>query len=109
MLISPLTDAISSAVSELDDERHAVARALVDRLAADVAVEADPVVLDGFAPERLAALADERQAHEIVVGSRGLGRFAAALGSVSYAPLHGADRAVVVIPAAAASAHAARA
>jgi nucleotide-binding universal stress UspA family protein len=101
-VISPVTDAISSAVSELDDERHAVARALVDRLAADVAVEADPVVLNGFAPERLAALADERRAHEIVVGSRGLGRFAAALGSVSHALLEHARHPVVVVPQAAA-------
>jgi nucleotide-binding universal stress UspA family protein len=101
-VVSPLTNAISSAMKELDDERHAVATELVDRLTDGLSVESDPIVLDGFAPERLAALADEREADEIVVGSRGLGRFAAALGSVSHALLEHADLPVVVVPQAAA-------
>lgn len=46
----------------------------------------------------LAQLARTRDAAEIVVGSRGLGRFRAALGSVSHALLHEADRPVVVVP-----------
>ena len=37
-------------------------------------------------------------ASEIVVGSRGLGRFAAAIGSVSHSLLHESDRPVVVVP-----------
>src|SRR5690606_40097722 len=52
--------------------------------------------------ERLATLARKRDADEIVVGSRGLGRFVAALGSVSHALLEHADRPVVVVPRAAA-------
>jgi nucleotide-binding universal stress UspA family protein len=48
-VVNPLTNAISSAMKELDDERHAVALELVERLADDLAVESDPIVLDGFA------------------------------------------------------------
>src|SRR6185503_6705241 len=78
--------------------RRTVAQELVDRLAGDLAVESESLVVDGFPPERLAALADEREADEIVVGSRGLGRFAAALGSVSHALLEHARLPVVVVP-----------
>ena len=39
-----------------------------------------------------------RDADEIVVGSRGLGRFRGAFGSVSHALLHEADRPVVIVP-----------
>jgi nucleotide-binding universal stress UspA family protein len=42
-----------------------------------------------------------RNADEIVVGARGLGRMRALLGSVSHELLHIADRPVVVIPTAA--------
>ncbi len=97
-VLSPLANAIAGALVELDDERHAVARELVDRLADDLDVESEAIVMDGFAPERLAALAGEWQADEIVVGSRGLGRFAAALGSVSHALLEHAEHPVVVVP-----------
>lgn len=98
----PLSDAISRAVSELDDERHAAARELVDRLAGDAGVETQARVVDGAPAESLAELAREADAEEIVVGSRGMGRFAAALGSVSHALLAYADRPVVVVPRAAA-------
>lgn len=101
-VVTPLVNAVSGEMSELNDERHAVARELVDRLADELAVESEPIVLDGFPPESLARLAEERQADEIVVGSRGLGRFAAALGSVSHALLEQARHPVVVVPQAAA-------
>ena len=39
-----------------------------------------------------------RDVDEIVVGSRGLGRFRGSFGSVSHALLHEADRPVVVVP-----------
>lgn len=53
---------------------------------------------DGPAARELARIASERDADEIVVGSRGFGRVRSALGSVSRELLHEADRPVVVIP-----------
>jgi nucleotide-binding universal stress UspA family protein len=60
------------------------------------------IELIGGAPaEAIAKVASVRDADEIVVGARGLGRVRALLGSVSHELLHIADRPVVVIPAAA--------
>ncbi len=101
-VVPPLADTLSRAIGGLDDERHAAARAVVERLAGDVAVDTETRVLDGVPAERLVELARETDADEIVVGSRGMGRFAAALGSVSHALLAHADRPVVVVPQAAA-------
>jgi nucleotide-binding universal stress UspA family protein len=101
-VLPPLTDAISRAVAELGDERRASARQLVDRLAADAGISTETSVLEGSPAQRLADLAQENDADEIVVGSRGIGRFAAALGSVSHALLAHADRPVVVVPQASA-------
>ena len=102
-VMTPLSDAISRAVSALEDERHAAGRQLVDRLAADAGVDTETRIVDGAPAERLAELARETDAEEIVVGSRGMGRFAAALGSVSHALLAHAERPVVVVPQAAAN------
>jgi len=55
-------------------------------------------VADGPPAKALARIAAERDADEIVVGSRGFGRVRSALGSVSRELLHEADRPVVVIP-----------
>jgi nucleotide-binding universal stress UspA family protein len=70
-------------------------------------VELTTSLLEGPPARAIIAAADARDADEIVVGSRGFGPVRGVLGSVSHAVLHGADRAVVVIPAGAASAHAA--
>lgn len=51
----------------------------------------------GSPVEALSEAAERHDADEIVVGSRGLGRFRAALGSVSYGLLHEAARPVVVV------------
>ncbi len=56
-------------------------------------------VVTGLAPERLADLADEENAHLIVVGSRGRGAFRAAfLGSVSTSLIGVARCPVLVVP-----------
>jgi nucleotide-binding universal stress UspA family protein len=101
-VMTPLSDAIGRTIDGLDEERRAAAQELVDRLAGDVAVDTETRVLEGAAAERLAELARESHADEIVVGSRGLGRFAAALGSVSHSLLAHAEHPVVVVPSAAA-------
>jgi len=82
---------------------HEIARQLVGQLVALHAPGAEGVVLEGPVARRLADLAREREADEIVIGSRGLGRFSGALGSVSHALLHQTDHPVVVVPAAAAN------
>jgi nucleotide-binding universal stress UspA family protein len=55
-------------------------------------------LLEGSPAESIIRVAQTRDADEIVVGSRGLGKVRAALGSVSQDVLHLADRPVVVIP-----------
>lgn len=94
-------DAVAKAML-IGDEYRDIAHQLVNQLVGAYAKGAEPVVLEGPPAERLAELARERDAEEIVVGSRGLGRFSAALGSVSHALLQQADHPVVVVPAAAA-------
>jgi nucleotide-binding universal stress UspA family protein len=89
-------------VMPMVDEETILARQLVNQLVDAYVPGSEPVVLEGPAAVRLAQLAREREADEIVVGSRGLGRFSAALGSVSHALLQHADHPVVVVPAAAA-------
>lgn len=84
------------------DDRRTFARQLATSLVRAYADTAEPVVLEGSPAEQIAQLARDRDADEIVVGSRGLGRFSAALGSVSHALLQHADHPVVVVPAAAA-------
>jgi nucleotide-binding universal stress UspA family protein len=101
-VITPVADVVGPPVSALSDLRDAAGHGLVDRLAADTGVDVETRVLDGTPAERLADLARDRDADEIVVGSRGMGRFAAALGSVSHALVALADRPVVVVPRAAA-------
>ena len=100
-VISPVPEAVISSVV-VADERQVAAHRLVEELVAELAPGAEAVVLEGAVAEQLAQLAREREADEIVVGSRGLGRFSAALGSVSHALLQRADHPVVVVPAAAA-------
>ncbi|MGZ4179836.1 MAG: universal stress protein [Solirubrobacteraceae bacterium] len=58
-------------------------------------------LIGGPAAEVIERVARVRDADEIVVGARGLGRMRALLGSISHELLHIADRPVVVIPTAA--------
>jgi nucleotide-binding universal stress UspA family protein len=55
-------------------------------------------LLEGPAADAIVRVADARDADAIVVGSRGLGRVRAVLGSVSHDVLHLADCPVVVVP-----------
>ncbi len=64
-------------------------------------VEYETELIGGPAAQAIADVARARDADEIVVGARGLGRVRALLGSVSHELLHVADRPVLVIPAAA--------
>jgi nucleotide-binding universal stress UspA family protein len=80
--------------------RRERAESVFDRLStvelADVTVEAE--LVDGPVPDALAEVATLRDADEIAVGSRRLGWFRGALGSVSRRVLRTADRPVVVVP-----------
>jgi nucleotide-binding universal stress UspA family protein len=55
-------------------------------------------LLEGNPAEAIVRVADARGADEIVIGSRGLGRVRAVLGSVSHDVLHLAHVPVVVVP-----------
>jgi len=61
-------------------------------------VDVHTELLGGPPAEAIAAVARARNADEIAIGARGLGRVRALLGSVSHELLHIADRPVVVIP-----------
>jgi nucleotide-binding universal stress UspA family protein len=78
------------------DDQHERARELTRGLGKRAGVETDIVM--GPPVEALTRVAQARDADEIVVGARGLGRFRAALGSVSHELLHEADRPVVIVP-----------
>jgi nucleotide-binding universal stress UspA family protein len=81
------------ALDEYQERAREVIRSLEDR----PDVETDVVLAPPI--EALTHVAQARDASEIVVGARGLGRFRAALGSVSHGLLHEADRPVVIVPA----------
>jgi len=75
-------------------------RGLLEELESDDGLGPDVELdlLEGPPAEAVARAASAHDADEIVVGSRGLGRFRGALGSFSQALLHEADRPIVVVP-----------
>lgn len=62
----------------------------------DVAIETE--LMTGRAAPAIAKVAEVRDADEIIIGTRGLGRMRALLGSVAHELIHLADRPVTVIP-----------
>jgi nucleotide-binding universal stress UspA family protein len=78
------------------DESEQHARVIAGAIEGGAGVEVD--VVPGSPVEALTRVAAARDASEIVVGARGLGRFHAALGSVSHALLHEAECPVVIVP-----------
>jgi len=90
---SPLSVQASAESRELGEQMLA---ALDDEWPGGVPVERE--LREGPAAPALAQAAHDLDADEIVVGSRGLGRFRAALGSVSHALVHDAEQPVVVVP-----------
>jgi nucleotide-binding universal stress UspA family protein len=88
------------ACGSLESDDHG--RAVLDALVLDddplLGTDFETELLDAPAAEAIARKAEACGADEIVVGSRGLGRVRAALGSVSHEVLHRARVPVVVIP-----------
>jgi nucleotide-binding universal stress UspA family protein len=82
------------------DAEHARGRELLEQAGDQLPDSVDYVaeLIEGPAAEAIVNVAETRDADAIVVGSRGLGRVRATLGSVSHEVLHLADRPVVVIP-----------
>lgn len=74
------------------------ARELLEGLEREGSGDLEVDLLQGPPAEALARAADARDAAEIVIGSRGLGRFRGAVGSVSHALIHEARCPVVVVP-----------
>lgn len=85
---------------QIVDEEHQRGSALleeaIERLPGSVDYATE--LLEGPAADAIVKVAGARNADAIVVGSRGLGRVRAVLGSVSHDVLHLADRPVVVVP-----------
>jgi nucleotide-binding universal stress UspA family protein len=88
--------------NEMLDHAAAQAKRLMAELRADLSVPADVTyeedVVTGAAADALCRAAQSRGADEIIVGSRGLGRLRAMLGSVAHEVLHQAACPVTVIP-----------
>src|SRR4051794_3692756 len=82
------------------DASHARGRELLDEAVEQVpdGVDYATELIEGPAAEAIVRVADVRDAGEIVIGSRGLGRVRAVLGSVSHDVIHLTHRPVVVIP-----------
>jgi nucleotide-binding universal stress UspA family protein len=82
------------------EEEHLAARDLLDEIQESAHGEPaiEHAIVQGDAAEALIRVARTRDAREIVVGSRGLGRLRAIVGSVSHRLLKRSDRPVVVVP-----------
>ena len=90
---------------QIVDEEHKRGSQLLEEAVGRLpeTVDYSTELLEGPAADAIVGVADARHADVIVVGSRGLGRVRAVLGSVSHDVLHLADRPVIVVPERAAS------
>jgi nucleotide-binding universal stress UspA family protein len=83
-------------------QRHMATRTLARIEEANFApTTVDTEVIEGDPSDALMRVAEGHDAREIVVGSRGRGRFSALLQSVSHRLLERSDRPVIVVPRAA--------
>ena len=96
-------DWLAPTYQQMADDQQSHGRAVLDALL----LEAGNALLDrdfelelaeGPPAKAIAKVAADRDADEIVIGSRGFGKARSVLGSVSHELLHEADRPVVVIP-----------
>ena len=85
---------------QIVDEEHERGTQLLDEAVGQLpeTVNYSTELLEGPAADAIVNVAKAREADAIVVGSRGLGRVRAVLGSVSHDVLHIADCPVVVVP-----------
>ena len=85
---------------QIIDEEHRRGEQLLEDAVEQLPEGVDYVteLLEGPAADAIVKVAEARDADAIFVGSRGLGRVRAVLGSVSHDVLHLADRPVVVVP-----------
>ena len=84
------------------DVELASARKRIDRLPEEVpglgSIDWGHEIVGGPAADAIARVAETEHADEIIIGTRGVGRARALLGSVAHDVLHKAHCAVVVIP-----------
>ncbi|MEA2474084.1 MAG: hypothetical protein QOE06_1999 [Thermoleophilaceae bacterium] len=86
---------------ELTAEHHMRGKQMLDKLSADGlldGVRCERELLSAQPVDGLMSVATTRDAHMIVVGSRGLGPLRGTLGSVSHGLLYRSDRPVLVLP-----------
>ena len=97
---SPFEHYNTGFVAEALAEQRQLAQRTLDEIPQELlgGVPLEQRIVESFVADALVQVAQTEKASEIVVGSRGLGRFAAAVGSSSHAVLHEADRPVVVVP-----------
>ena len=84
-------------LSQAQDEARRILE-LAEQIAQDAPAELTFELHEGAPAQVLARIATLRAADEIIVGTRGLGRIRAALGSVAQELVRTADRPVLVVP-----------
>jgi nucleotide-binding universal stress UspA family protein len=98
----PVDYAGASYYPQMHEDASQIATSVLDGLERDcehlVAVEHERDISDGPAASAIVRAAELHEADEIIIGSRGVGRVRALLGSVAHDVLHRAHCPVTVIP-----------